>query len=139
MPWSVICSKKALPQPGSAGCWRFIARVITPGGEEAKAVAMPLDAAGDQVEPARKQQHALAIGQQLAVSLHRDQSALQDRKMLVGHAQAFSQRDRIERPISGPQAFQDGLATGGRPLAAQGLLRFCFDNIAISITILGLT
>src|SRR5690606_7119956 len=91
--------------------------------EEAETVAMALHPAGDEVELGGEQQDALAIGQELAVALHRRQAALQRLTLLGPHRQAIHELGGTERHAGLAQACEDRLAAwrrGGIPPPDRG-------------------
>ncbi|MDT4818582.1 hypothetical protein FQZ97_516800 [compost metagenome] len=77
--------------------------------QKAEAVAMTQHLAGDEVQFGGEQQHALAIGHQLPVALHRAQPALEPHhRCRALDAHALGQLHRRQRRARGTQRFQDG-------------------------------
>jgi hypothetical protein len=85
-------------------------------GTRSEAVAMADDPSGDQVEPAREHQHALAVRQQLPSRSIATMRCSRASKWRAGTASAAAELGRRERSIGGAQRVEDLLAgAGSRP------------------------
>ena len=85
---------------------------------EAEAVRMAFDAALDQVELVRQAQLALAVEHQLAVALHRAQTALEQVALGLGDFQLRGKGVGVDRTACLGQQLQDVFAAWQRRLVA---------------------
>jgi len=82
--------------------------------QEAEAVAMSLDPAGDEIELGGEQQHPLAIGHELPVALHRGEPPLERLALRRPDREPVDQLGRGQRHAGLAQAGEDRLPAGRR-------------------------
>ncbi len=83
--------------------------------EEPEPVTMAVDASGGEIELARQQQHALAIGHQLPVALHGHEALAERFDRGPADTEARGQFGRRERRLRSAQALEDFFTRRGDP------------------------